>query len=209
MHRHPITYENFNGEPRQKDLYFNLTEAELTKMQKDYLHVGGIQVVMQAAIDSGDTRKLLDFFELLVHRSYGIKSEDGELFNKSPQIMADFENSAFYSPLYMSFFQDEGRVGQEFIKKVMPKELINKAEANVRGETNAQLHGAAVAEASQAYQPSAREQFAQAQQPVQQAPIVVPEQYQQPVQQPQQAYPQPAQQDFRTPAVDPNGYPQQ
>ena len=155
MHTHTITYENFNGETKTKQVNFNLTEAELTKLQKDYLHVGGINKVMDEAIASGDTKQLLDFFELLVHRSYGLKSADGEEFDKSPEIMSHFEFQAYYSNLYMSFFEDEGRVGQAFIRAVMPPELIRKAEANVRGEGD--LHAAAEkAQAAQTLKPDAR-----------------------------------------------------
>lgn len=155
MHAHTITYENFNGDMKTKVVNFNLTEAELTKLQKDYLHLGGINKVMDDAIQSGDTKQLLDFFELLVHRSYGIKSADGEEFDKSPEIMAHFEFQAYYSNLYMSFFEDEGRVGQAFIRAVMPAELILKAEANVRGE--GELHAAAEkAKAAQTLKPDAR-----------------------------------------------------
>ena len=155
MHAHTITYENFNGDTNTKVVNFNLTEAELTKLQKDYLHLGGINKVMDDAIQSGDTKQLLDFFELLVHRSYGIKSADGEEFDKSPEIMAHFEFQAYYSNLYMSFFEDEGRVGQAFIRAVMPAELILKAEANVRGE--GELHAAAEkAKAAQTLKPDAR-----------------------------------------------------
>lgn len=155
MHSHTITYENFNGETKTKVVNFNLTEAELTKLQKDYLSEGGINKVMDEAIASGDTKQLLDFFELLVHRSYGIKSADGEEFDKSPEIMAHFEFQAYYSNLYMSFFEDEGRVGQAFIRAVMPADLIAKAEANVRGE--GELHAAAEkAQAAQTLKPDAR-----------------------------------------------------
>ena len=155
MHTHTITYENFNGETKTKQVNFNLTEAELTKLQKDYLHVGGINKVMDEAIASGDTKQLLDFFELLVHRSYGVKSADGEEFDKSPEIMSHFEFQAYYSNLYMSFFEDEGRVGQAFIRAVMPADLIAKAEANVRGE--GELHAAAEkAQAAQTLKPDAR-----------------------------------------------------
>lgn len=161
MHTHTMTYTNFNGETKTKSINFNLTEAELTKLQKDYLDVGGINAVMDAAIQSGDSKKLLDFFELLVHRSYGIKSADGEEFHKSPELMASFENQAFYSDLYMSFFLEEGAVGQAFIRAVMPVELIAKAEANVRGE--GELHAAAErAQAAQTLQPDARTRFEQA-----------------------------------------------
>lgn len=134
MHAHTITYTNFNGEEKTKVINFNLTEAELTKLQKDYLHDGGINAVMDRAVQSGDTKQLLDFFELLVHRSYGVKSADGEEFDKSEEMMRRFENQAFYSDLYMSFFGDDGKIGQAFIRAVMPTDLIAKAEANVRGE---------------------------------------------------------------------------
>lgn len=155
MHKHTITYQNFNDQTRTRDLYFNLTEAEITKLQKDYLHVGGVQVVMDEAVKSGDTKKLLDFFELLVRRSYGIKSDDGERHDKSEQIWNDFENSAFYSPLYMSFFEQEGKVGSDFINAVMPADLIAKAVANVQGEGEAAL----AAERAKQYAPDAREIF--------------------------------------------------
>lgn len=158
MHDHTMTYVNFNGETKTKTINFNLTEAELTKLQKDYLHVGGIQKVMDDAIASGDTKQLLDFFELLVHRSYGIKSADGEEFDKSPELMRRFENQAYYSDLYMSFFLEEGAVGQAFIRAVMPAALIAKAEANVRGDGEL----AQKAAAAQAFKPDARTQFEQA-----------------------------------------------
>lgn len=157
MHKHPITYKNFNGETKSKELYFNLTEAELTKFQKDYLDRGGIQVVMNNAIDSGDTRQVLDFIEILVRRSYGIKSPDGELFDKNEKIWSDFENSAFYSDLYMSLFQDGGAVGQAFIRAILPADLIAKAEANVRGEGEL---AQAVQSATQ-FKPDARSVFEQ------------------------------------------------
>ena len=157
MHTHTISFTDFNDQPRTVELFFNLTEAELTKIQKDYLHVGGVQEVMNQAVKSGDTKQLLDFFEMLVHASYGIKSLDGMTFDKSPDIMHQFEISAYYSDLYMSFFQEDGKVGSDFINAVMPKKLIERAEANVRGEGKL----AEAAEAAQAFKPSARNIFDQ------------------------------------------------
>lgn len=134
MHKHTITFTDYNGTERTKDLYFNLTEAEIIKMQAASTH--GIQKEMADAIDSKDTQKLLDFFEFLVHKAYGIKSEDGLEFDKSPEITRRFENSAFYSPLYMSFFENEGAVGVAFITAVMPADLVQRAEAAMTGDSD-------------------------------------------------------------------------
>ena len=184
MHNVPVNYIDFNGNPQQRVLYFNLSEAEITKIQKDYLHLGGIQVVMNEAIASGETKKLLDFFELLVRQSYGIKSDDGQVFRKNAQIWEDFENSAWYSDLYMSFFKEEGQVGSRFINAVLPKHLIEQAEKNVQGEGDL----ARAAEAAAAFRPDARQQFEERraqlqdhlpkQQPTQEAPQIPQQPYQ-------------------------------
>ena len=219
MHNVPVNYIDFNGNPQQRVLYFNLSEAEITKIQKDYLHLGGIQAVMNEAIASGETKKLLDFFELLVRQSYGIKSDDGQVFRKNAQIWEDFENSSWYSDLYMSFFKEEGQVGSRFINAVLPKHLIEQAEKNVQGEGDL----ARAAEAAAAFRPDARQQFeerraqlqdhlpkqqpvsetVQAPFPVQEAPQVPtqPTAPQQPYQPTQPSYPQVPQQDpMRQPA---------
>lgn len=154
MHKHTITFEDFNGTTRTKEIYFNLTEAELVKMQKKSAR--GIHVEMEEAIKSNDNQQILDFFEMLVHESYGIKSDDGMDFDKSPEILRKFENSAYYSPLYMSFFENEGQVGADFINAIMPAKLVAKAEARIRGEEGQTANG----NVSQ-IRPDARELFEQ------------------------------------------------
>lgn len=155
MHKELVTYIDFNKVEKQRTLYFNLTEAELVKMQKDSEQ--GIQFDMEEAVRSKDTKTLLDFIEMLVHKSYGLKNSDGEHFDKSPEIMARFENSAAYSPLYMSLFKDEGKKAIEFINSIMPPDLLKQAEAQMRGEAEA----ADRARVEQNYAPSAREVFEQ------------------------------------------------
>lgn len=147
MHKHTVSFEDFNGNPRTKELYFNLSEAELVKMQNNSER--GLDVEMQEAIQSKDSRKLLNFLEMIVHQSYGIKSEDGLEFNKSIAIMSQFENSAYYSPFYMGLFENEGAVAVDFINQVMPARLINAATSTISGGNDSGL------------KPNAREIFEQ------------------------------------------------
>lgn len=153
MHKHHMVFKDFNGNEREIDLYFNLTEAELTKMQIKSQF--GIQRDLEQALANEDNQRLLDFMEYLVHNAYGIKSEDGMTFRKSEAIMQEFEQSAYYSDLYMSLFQEEGQVGVRFINSVMPQELLRRAEANAKGEGEL----ARAASEAQAFKPDSRSIF--------------------------------------------------
>lgn len=131
MLKQTITFRDFNGVERTEDLYFNLTEWELTDIQADSEH--GIQKDMQDAIAAKDLRKLLDFIKMLVHAAYGERDRDGIHFNKSPEITERFINSAMYSPLLLSLFEDEGKRTEAFITGLMPADLVQRAIAATQG----------------------------------------------------------------------------
>lgn len=155
MLKQTIEFIDFNGEQRKRDLYFNLTEAELIDMQVD--SELGIEHDMQEAIKEKNVRKLLDFVKMLVERSYGERSPDGIHFDKTPEITQRFINSAMYSPLLMSLFQQEGQRTAEFITGLMPPDLIKRAQEQAEGRgTQSAPVGL-----------SAREQFAARQQDTQ------------------------------------------
>lgn len=133
MLKHHLVYTDFNDNRREEDLYFNLTEAELVDIQANSNL--GIQAELEAAIAENDVKKLLDFIKMLVHKSYGVKSEDGRHFRKSAEITEDFVNSAAYSDLLLSLFQDGGKRGVTFITGVMPADLVARATAQSQGQT--------------------------------------------------------------------------
>src|SRR5690606_19443202 len=132
MLKQSITYTDFNGTERTEDLYFNLTEAELIDIQVNSQN--GIEKDLQDAIDGRDIREILAFIKMLVHKSYGVKSEDGRHFRKSEAITEDFVNSALYSDLLLELFKDEGEKGVKFITGLMPKDLIQRATTAMKGD---------------------------------------------------------------------------
>lgn len=134
MYKHQITYTDFNGQQRTEDLYFNLSEAEVIELQANSEF--GIQEDLQKAIDNQDIATLLKFVKLLISRSYGIKSDDGRFFRKSPEIMSDFLNSAFYSPLLLSLFENEGDRATAFVTGILPADLIRRAQAQATQTEN-------------------------------------------------------------------------
>lgn len=153
MLKQPISFTDFNGETREEDIYFNLTEAELVDWQADSEE--GLQKEMMDAVKSKDMRKLLDFIKTLVFKAYGERDKDGIHFNKSPEISQRFVNSAMYSPLLMALFADEGTTTTAFVNGLMPPDLVKKAmeQGNIPGSEDIQVPD---------LKPSARELFAQA-----------------------------------------------
>lgn len=145
MLKQTISYTDFNGTARTEDLYFNLTEIELVDIQIDSKE--GIQKDLEAAIADKDLRKLLDFIKMLVHKGYGLKSEDGRNHDKSPTILNDFVSSALYSDLLLNLFADEGARAEKFITGLMPKDLIERAMALSQEQGNPAAN----------YKPDARE----------------------------------------------------
>ncbi len=135
MLKQTVNYTDFNGTKRTEEIYFNLTEAELVDIQVDSKE--GIQKDLQDAIADKDIRKLLDFIKLLVHKAYGVKSEDGRHFRKSKELTDDFINSALYSDLLLHLFEEEGARAEKFITGLMPKELLARAIAKSQGQSEA------------------------------------------------------------------------
>lgn len=125
MLKHDMKFKDFDGNEREAVLYFNLTEAELVDWQAD--SPLGIQEEMMDAVRNKDMRRLLDFVKTLIEKSYGERDGDGIHFNKSDEIRQRFINSAMYSPLLLSLFQEDGAKAITFINGLMPADLVKRA----------------------------------------------------------------------------------
>lgn len=161
MLKHKIKYTDFNGQDREDTLYFNLTEFDIVEMQAESKK--GIEVDFKEAIANKDTKGMLDFIKMVIHRSYGEKSPDGKYHEKSPEITQRFVNSALYSDLLMDLFSDGGKRGATFIHSLMPASLIDKAAARMEsaGGTIQDVVATNDGFQVQAVQPSARERMAE------------------------------------------------
>lgn len=129
-----IKYEDYNGEMKEKECYFNLSKSELAKM--DILLDGGILNYTKKINDEHDNKSLINFFEEIILRSYGVKSkdesEDGERFIKSEELSLAFKQSPAYDALFMELILEEN-ASKEFIKGLMPssiKKELDREKAN-------------------------------------------------------------------------------
>lgn len=120
MLKKTLTFEDYNGETRTEDFYFNLTKAELAEME---LRVGGgMEAMINRMINERDSDKLTTMFKDIILSAYGEKSLDGRRFIKNQELRDSFVQTEAYSDLFISLISDQKEV-ESFIRGIMPKEV--------------------------------------------------------------------------------------
>lgn len=118
MLKKTITYVDLNGVERTEDFYFNLSKPEIVKMQGSAK--GGYDVQLKGIANNLDGNRIMEFFEDLIRRSYGEKSEDGRRFMKSDEISKSFMETPAYEVLFEEMVTDD-KAAADFVNAVMPK----------------------------------------------------------------------------------------
>lgn len=124
-----IEFEDFNGNIRKEDHYFNLTKSEIMKMEMSTK--GGMTEMINNIIASQDTPAILKIFEDLVAASYGRKSLDGREFEKSEEIFNKFKSSNAYDKLFMELISDPKKAA-DFFNGLVPKDLAEKVQEEMK-----------------------------------------------------------------------------
>ena len=104
MLKKTVKFINFNKEEDEETLYFNLTEAEVVRL--DVQFEGGLIVFIENLDEKSRPEDILNLFEKVITASYGEKSEDGKHFLKSDKTADLFYQSAAYSALFVSLLQN-------------------------------------------------------------------------------------------------------
>lgn len=112
-----ITYTDYNGEERTETFYFNISKAELTKLQ--FMHPGGYSEYLERIIASKDIAQLMQAFDDLVDLSYGEKSEDGKRFIKSAELTKAFKETEAYSEMFTELLSN-AEAAQQFATGILP-----------------------------------------------------------------------------------------
>ena len=123
MIKKTINYTDYNGNHRKMDAYFNLTKAELVRMQAGTS--GGLDEKLQQISDAKNGNAAIDVIEDVIKRSYGIKTDDGG-FVKKQEYLEAFMATEAYSELFMQLLTDDVAAA-EFIKGVIPADLAKQA----------------------------------------------------------------------------------
>lgn len=123
MFRKIVDYKDFDGNQRKEEFLFHLTKADITKMllvDKDLT----LDKILLKIAKERDQKKAGEFFDNLIRKSYGKKSEDGRRFVRNEEILDDFLSTEAYSIIYTEIISNAEKAA-EFVNGIMPNEVID------------------------------------------------------------------------------------
>lgn len=120
MYKKEITYEDFRGKKRTEEYWFNLTKTELIEME--FGVSGGFSSAVKKIIEEQDPGKIMKIFKDLILSSYGVISEDGKRFIKTPEMALEFSQTLAYEKLFMELGTDS-KAGAEFVNGIVPSDM--------------------------------------------------------------------------------------
>lgn len=135
MIKKTISYTDYDGVDRKEDFYFNISKSELTKMNANV--EGGLEKLITQIIDAKDGKRIMELFDDLIYRSYGVKTPDGKRFIKSKEVKDAFVESEAYEVLFEELCTDADKAA-EFVNGILPKNLSAKA-ANIDNKPNVEV----------------------------------------------------------------------
>lgn len=120
-----VTYENFDGEIVDEELYFHLSKSELTDMELKRFPLS----LKLARVTSGNGTAV-DAYELMkdfIECSYGTRSADGRRFIKDESETRSFMISPAFDALLDLLINDE-KFAYKFMSGLFPKDIMEKAQ---------------------------------------------------------------------------------
>lgn len=131
MLRKTITYIDYDGKERTEEYHFNLTKIEMSKLFNSKVN---LRDKLDDAIKNGDEVGIIETFEELISKSYGIKSDGGKQFKKSKELSEAFLQTAAFESLLDELLTKEDQM-VKFIEGIIPAAVAEQLAANVAGET--------------------------------------------------------------------------
>ena len=122
-----MKYTDFDGNVREEELRFNLTQAEL--LEWELTTEGGMQKLLETIVAEKDKVKLAEMFRTIILKAYGVKSADGKRFAKiidGHRVSEDFVQTQAYSDFMMSLFTDPQKQ-IDFVNAIVPQVQKNES----------------------------------------------------------------------------------
>lgn len=135
MLKKTITYTDYNGNARKEDFYFNMTKADLMKMEMST--TGGMQNMLERIVNTQNAKKVAEVLEQIILGAYGEKSDDGKRFIKSKELSEAFAQTEAYSELFISLLTNENEA-DAFIKGIIPADLAAQVAEQQKKDAMAQ-----------------------------------------------------------------------
>lgn len=123
MIKETITYTDFAGNERTEDHRFNLTKAEIMRMEMSTQ--GGLAERINRIIAAQDAPAIIAVFEDLIQKSYGVLTPDGRGFVKRKEDLEAFMATNAYSELFMKLATDADAAAR-FVNGIVPADMAQQ-----------------------------------------------------------------------------------
>lgn len=141
MLKKTVTYEDFDGNKRTEELYFNMTQTELTEfameLPDDVTKIFAAntgKVTEDEALQIVNTlggKGIYSFIKQLVLKSYGVRAEDGRRFVKIDDqgrpLSVEFSQTLAFDAILMDLMSSEQEAAA-FTNGIIPAKLAEKAQ---------------------------------------------------------------------------------
>lgn len=131
MFKKTIQYKNLDGEDREKTFYFHLGKADLLKMAATEEVEGRLRRI----VSSQNPVDILKEVQALVEMSVGERSEDGDMFIRSPETTAKLMMSPAWDELLIEL-ATKADATVEFVKNVLPASMQNELLKAMKEQEN-------------------------------------------------------------------------
>lgn len=124
MYKRTVTYEDYDGNKRTEDFFFHMNKAEVIK----WLMCNGgytLDKQLEQLYKTSKGKDIMDIFEDLLRRSYGVKSLDGRRFDKTKEQWDDFRSTEAYSEIFTELVTDAKKAAA-FINSIMPMSMAGE-----------------------------------------------------------------------------------
>lgn len=143
MIKQHVSYEDYEGNKVEKDLWFHLNRSDLAKLSLNY-EKGLIEGLTELQ-KKGDKRAIAEFIDELLINAYGIRKPDSDVFLKTKEIREDFEYSLAHDEILMMLLGGDDDDIINFIVGIMPG-----LNADKRAEVIEEVRAAQAAKAAPA-----------------------------------------------------------
>ena len=129
MYTKTVTYKDYAGKTHKETLNFELNVTDVLEM--NYGMPGGIVKAIDLTVNNENPYGLLMMLKTFVLMAYGKLNKSKTQFDKSTNVKIKFMASKAY-PTFMEIllFDKTGKEVSEFLDKIIPEEIKEKAENN-------------------------------------------------------------------------------
>ncbi len=114
----PIKYKNADDQDRTGTYWFHISKPEMIRLNGEL--PGGLSKLLTDLEGHQDGQGMFEFFEKLVFLAHGVRTDDGEGFEKSDEIVKKFKQSFAYEALFDQVTESEDKFAA-FVVSILPK----------------------------------------------------------------------------------------